>query len=223
MLNVGSSTAQVYVGITLASEVYLGTVKVWPDKAPELFTFPYVSGLATQHNWNIPAGAKHVDVILCGGGGGGSNGTLALGNGKGGSAGLWKGIRLTPGVDTAAGSLIQFSVGNPGEGGGALNTPGRGGSTGATYKTNAGDTLPTVIGDGGKPLDAPGVEGVSSGNFTYNGYTYPGGAGGGNPGTGPGKPGTAPGGGGGGGGSQFATQLGANGGGGIAYARVFYS
>jgi hypothetical protein len=231
MLNVGSSTAQVYVGNTLASEVYLGTVKVWPDKAPELFTFPYVSGLATQHNWNIPSGAKHVDLIVCGAGGGGSNGTLVLGNGKGGSAGKWNSTRVSIGIHVGAGSLIQFSVGNPGAGGGALNTPGRGGSTAAYYERIPLPTSDittydqvTVTGDGGKPLDAPGVEGVASGNFIFNGFTYPGGAGGGNPGTGPGKPGTAPGGGGGGGGGQQAvTQLGAAGGGGIAYARVFYS
>jgi hypothetical protein len=230
MLGVGSSTAQVYVGITLASSVYLGTEKVWPDKAPELFTFSYVSGLATQHNWNIPSGAKHVDLIVCGGGGGGSNGTLVLGNGKGGSAGLWNSARVSIGIHVGAGSLMQFSVGNPGDGGGALNTPGRGGTTAAYYERIP---LPTsdlttydqvnIQGAGGKPLDAPGVEGVASGNFTFNGYTYPGGAGGGHPGTGPGIPGSAPGGGGSGGGSQFATQLGAPGGAGIAYARVFYS
>jgi hypothetical protein len=223
MLGVGSGgdAQAVYVGGTLATEVYFGGVRVWPDKLSELFTFSYTGNNSySEESWTVPAGAKRVDLIVCGSGGGGSNGTLLLGQGVGGSAGRWANIVLAVGTHIAAGSTVKFVIGRGGSGGGALNIPTDGFNSRADYTRLTNSYYP--VGSGGKALASAGATGGSAGNLTLNGYTYTGGVGGSNNGTGPGSAGGVPGGGGGGGGQQAITQLGGDGGHGECYARVYY-
>lgn len=221
MFSVGGkgNALAVYVGNTEAREIYLGGTRVWPEST--LVTFNYAgTSQSYQRTWTVPVGAKRVDLIVCGGGAGGSNGTLVLGQGVGGGAGEWGRVSLVVGEQIAAGSTVTFNIGRGGAGGGALNTPVNGWGSDATYTALAGLVRP--IGNGGKALASSNARGGSPGDLVFNGYTYTGGVGGSNNGTGPGTDGTAPGAGGGGGGQQFLTQLGGDGGHGIAYARVYY-
>jgi hypothetical protein len=119
------------------------------------------------------------------------------------------------GTQVPAGSTVKFNIGRGGEGGGALNIPGDGFNSVATY-TQLTSGLYNPVGAGGRALASSNATGGSPGNLTVNGYTYTGGVGGSNNGTGPGTPGGAPGAGGGGGAQQAATQLGGAGGHGIA-------
>ena len=220
MLGVGTQDAKyVYVGNVAAQEVYLGGVKVWPTAVPpQLFTF------TAYTTWAIPAGATKVDLVMCGAGGGAGNGTLVGGPGYGGYAGKWFGKTLVVGTDIAAGASITFTPGKGGAGGGALNTPAKGEASTADYVPSGG-VMATLTGAGGDPGDFlnPTAQGLSPGNYTFDGYTYTGGVGGNtSANNGPGTDGTAPGGGGGGGGKQTLTQLGGAGGAGVCYARVYF-
>jgi hypothetical protein len=221
MLGVGATgnALAVYAGNVPAAEVYLGSQRVWPES--DLYTFSYTgNSTSATHNWVIPTGAKRVDLIVCGSGAGGSNGTPLLGPGVGGGPGQWASVILTVGTNVAAGATVTFNIGKGGTGGGALNIPGSGYSSDANYQ--AIGQLIRPIGNGGKALASTNAIGGTPTALTVNGYTYTGGAGGSNNGTGPGTAGGVPGGGGGGGGQAVLTQLGGDGGHGVAYARVYY-
>ena len=211
----------VFVGTVAASEVYLGTVKVWPTTT----NTPGVMGenlvINTSNNeagidrtLTIPAGATKFDVVMIGGGGGGGDGGT-LGPGEGGGCGTWVTATYTVGTDYPAGHVLKMFVGWGGEGSQALaNT---GGTPGFSVSLLATDGTTVVLSSaGGSPGSMPDRTGATPADITFNGRTYKGGAGGTSPNMN-GVGGTAPGGGGQGGGVEVNGNNGGKGGSGGCY------
>lgn len=70
----------VYVGSTPVTAVYVGGTQVWASFTPGTTTYETPG----TYTFNIPSGAKSLDIICMGGGAGGTNGVI--GNGQGGKA-----------------------------------------------------------------------------------------------------------------------------------------
>ncbi|AFI24940.1 hypothetical protein [Mycobacterium phage SWU1] len=185
-------------------KVSLGTEKVWPAFTPVLTTFATVGA----YTYNIPDGAKFIDVILLGGGGGGKGMALFDGWGRGGDAGSWAIVTLERGVHIPLSTkTITGLVGAGGAFGDGSATAGKGGGPGGntTAIATGWAGLTAAGGAGGTVVDPLSVAGKSPGDRTYNGQLYVGGA---QQNSGSGN-GNAPGGG--GAGAQTSTQDGGSG------------
>jgi hypothetical protein len=195
--------------LTFAATSYTANTVPWfgigiveGDTPPPYFA-PRSTDLVTPGpvTWPIPTFANYVDVILIGGGGGGFGGNPAVFlNGEGGDAGQWEAETLVRGVDFPAGATsLDFIIGGGGNHGN-VNGPGSSGSPTVRNAIPSGKAALTALGGPrGDHQNSYADDGDSPGDFTYNGITYQGGAGGNAVGGKRGNPGTAPGGGGGGG------------------------
>lgn len=156
----------------------------YAPRAAETATYTSGSG-----NYTIPVWCNKVDVVCCGGGQGGGPGTGGV-TGRGGQKGSWSGATVTRGSGvTWATTTLAYAVGAGGARGAAGTWPNPGAN--GSNSTAAG----TVTGTGGSG-DTGGLNGLGSGNYTFNGVTYTGSA----SVTVAGQAGQAPGGGGAGGG-----------------------
>jgi hypothetical protein len=178
------NASEVRVGTEIATAVYLGDIKVWPNYTPVLSPWytPTPSAADTIGNGiNVPwpAGAKKCDVIAISGGAGGT-GTGIGGNAPfGGGAGVWRGTTIDTSIVGGAISSLRLIV---------LSQAGYDGAGGGNFNTEAADGYKVGVFDG-RFNDPPfanwlagGVEGQSlSGNrnggnvaptYTYNGRNY---------------------------------------------------
>ncbi|MFM1773133.1 MAG: hypothetical protein RLZZ71_2275 [Bacteroidota bacterium] len=135
---------------------------------------PFSAAIAGQ--WIVPNGVTSIEVLCWGGGGGGGAATGQAAAAGGGSGGAFCSNTFT----VAPGTLINYSVGNPG--GGSITS--NGGSGGPTWFFNS-TTLKAVGGNGGYAQltslgTANGAPAVTSGNIggTVNFYGGAGGTGG---------------------------------------------
>ncbi|QDP44873.1 hypothetical protein SEA_POCAHONTAS_5 [Mycobacterium phage Pocahontas] len=165
------------VGTLTPTRIFLGTNLVWP----EIPTPETIFSTAGAYTYNIPAGARFIDVILLGGGGGGRGMALADAWGKGGDGGTWQSVTLERGVHIPwSTTQITGTVGaggTAGAGSWGFGNGGPGGDGGATTAAATGWAgLSAAGGAGGKVADITSVAGKSPGNRTHNSRTYTGGA-----------------------------------------------
>ena len=132
--------------------------------------------------------ANTIDIVGCGQGGGGqgeTGGTV----GRGGSPGVWGGKTLTVGTDIQAGTPITCTVqpppsnrgtSDPGSGGAYFGNGQNGAATVFTWTKPDGTTgtMTCAGGQGGGLGNNNNLTsyGQGPGNFTFNGYSYTGGA-----------------------------------------------
>lgn len=131
--------------------------------------------------YNIPAWAQFVDVVMVGGGGGGESSQWNRG-GYGGEGGKWYGITLERGVHFhSAATTFTISVGSGGDGNVTWYALGQNGNpTTCTYPLPGGGTATVTAqyGRGGNRDGNPNAikDGLSPGNFSFNGSLYVGGS-----------------------------------------------
>ncbi|AXH49779.1 minor tail protein [Gordonia phage Pleakley] len=130
-------------------------------------------------SYPIPPWALYIDIILLGAGGGGSGGNSFGADGRGGFAGSWNAIRLVRGSDIPwTESTITGTVGTRGNGGARGNGAGTAGTATSATSASAG----TLSADGGggasgtNPVGGNYVNGLSPGDYSFQGQNYTGGA-----------------------------------------------
>ena len=170
------------------------------------------------YQYTVPPGAEYIDVVVVGGGGGGNGSAGGItADGSGGGAGQWcTPVTLKVGVDINVGEIITTTIGAGGKGGTAAWTVGSDDGENSVVTARSRQ----IIGYGGKRANESSRHGGSVPPLTYNGRTYPGGAGGNGPYEN-GSDGSAPGGGGQGGESKLTSRGGGAGGAGGANLYVY--
>lgn len=170
--------------------------------------------------FDAPLAYSRFDLVGIGGGGGGA-GSRAFGNGYGAGAGKWNSLRLTRGVNfLATATQITVVVGDHGSGNPIYYTSGEaGGATTFTYQNQSGtNTVLTCAGGAGGNTSGDNRSNSSGASpspitLSFQGESYPGGAGGGTAGNGD-DPG------GGGGGAVYATAIVGSGGDGQGWIKA---
>jgi hypothetical protein len=165
-------------GATISSPAYSNTTPWFGLSGAQAATsYPpvltsYTSYSATPYTYVVPTWAKHIDVVLVGGGGGGNYN----GNAYGGAGGAWNAQTYST---SAIGSTLSVTVGNGGTSGGTSGSGvGYGGNGGGSIVSGTGVSLTASGGSGGSVSGGVGTAttGNAGANENFGGNIYYGGA-----------------------------------------------